>query len=74
VTVCATPGLSGLTNGNCYLMRASNVYIGVDLPNEESEDVRSWYDPNTRLFKVTMAFRRGVNVAFPDQIVEFLLA
>jgi len=73
VTVCATPGLSGLTNGNCYLMRASNVYIGVDLPNEESEDVRSWYDPNTRLFKVTMAFRRGVNVAFPDQIVEFLL-
>lgn len=74
VTVCATPGLSGLTAGNCYLMRASNVYIGVDLPNEESEDVRSWYDPNTRLFKVTMAFRRGVNVAFPDQIVEFLLA
>ena len=74
VTVCATPGLSGLSNGNCYLMRASNVYIGVDLPNEESEDVRSWYDPNTRLFKVTMAFRRGVNVAFPDQIVEFLLA
>ena len=73
VTVCATPGLSGLSNGNCYLMRASNVYIGVDLPNEESEDVRSWYDPNTRLFKVTMAFRRGVNVAFPDQIVEFLL-
>lgn len=73
VTVCATPGLSGLTAGNCYLMRASNVYIGVDLPNEESEDVRSWYDPNTRLFKVTMAFRRGVNVAFPDQIVEFLL-
>ena len=74
VTVCATPGLSGLSTGNCYLMRASNVYIGVDLPNEESEDVRSWYDPNTRLFKVTMAFRRGVNVAFPDQIVEFLLA
>jgi len=74
VTVCATPGLSGLATGNCYLMRASNVYIGVDLPNEESEDVRSWYDPNTRLFKVTMAFRRGVNVAFPDQIVEFLLA
>ena len=73
VTVCATPGLSGLTNGNCYLMRASNIYIGVDLPNEESDDVRSWYDPNTRLFKVTMAFRRGVNVAFPDQIVEFLL-
>ena len=74
VTVCATPGLSGLATGNCYLMRASNIYIGVDLPNEESDDVRSWFDDNTRLYKVTMAFRRGVQVAFPDQIVEFLLA
>ena len=73
VTVCATPGLSGLTNGNCYLMRASNIYVGVDLPEEESNDVRSWYDDNDRIYKVTMAFRRGVNVAFPDQIVEFLL-
>lgn len=74
VTVCSTPGLSGLATGNCYLMRASNVYIGVDLPEEESNDVRSWYDDNDRIYKVTMAFRRGVNVAFPDQIVEFLLA
>ena len=74
VTVCATPGLSGLNTGNCYLMRASNIYVGVDLPDEESNDVRSWYDDNDRIYKVTMAFRRGVNVAFPDQVVEFLLA
>ena len=74
VTVCATPGLSGLATGNSYLMRASNVYVGVDLPGEESNDVRSWYDDNDRIYKVTMAFRRGVNVAFPDQVVEFLLA
>ena len=74
VTVCATPGLSGLATGNCYLMRASNIYVGVDLPDEESNDVRSWYDDNDRIYKVTMAFRRGVNVAFPDQVVEFLLA
>ena len=73
VTVCATPGLSGLTNGNSYLMRASNIYVGVDLPDEESNDVRSWFDLNDRIYKVSMAFRRGVNVAFPDQIVEFLL-
>jgi hypothetical protein len=74
VTVCATPGLSGLSAGNCFLMRASNIYIGVDLPEEESNDVRSWYDQNDRIFKVTMAFRRAVNVAFPDQVVEFILA
>ncbi len=74
VTVCATPGLSGLAAGNCFLMRASNIYIGVDLPEEESNDVRSWYDDNDRIYKVTMAFRRAVNVAFPDQVVEFILA
>ena len=74
VTVCATPGLSGLSGGESYLMRASNIYIGVDLPEEESNDVRSWYDPNDRIYKVTMAFRRAVNVAFPDQVVEFILA
>jgi len=74
VTVCATPGLSGLAAGNCFLMRASNIYIGVDLPEEESNDVRSWFDLNDRIYKVTMAFRRGVQVAFPDQVVEFILA
>ena len=74
VTVVATPGLSGLAGGESYLMRASNIYIGVDLPEEESNDVRSWYDPNDRIYKVTMAFRRAVNVAFPDQVVEFILA
>ena len=74
VTVCATPGLSGLSAGNCYLLRASNIYIGVDLPEEESNDVRSWYDENDRIYKVTMAFRRAVNVAFGDQVVEFELA
>tara|TARA_R100000805_G_scaffold5155_1_gene6470 strand:- start:422 stop:1366 length:945 start_codon:yes stop_codon:yes gene_type:complete len=73
VTVCATPGLSGIAAGNCYLLRASNIYIGVDLPEEESNDVRSWYDENDRIYKVTMAFRRAVNVAFGDQVVEFEL-
>lgn len=74
VTVCATPGLTGLAGGESYLMRSSNIYVGVDLPGEESNDVRSWYDDNDRIYKVTMAFRRGVNVAFPDQVVEFILA
>jgi hypothetical protein len=73
VTVVATPGLTGSANGECHLLRASNIYIGVDLPDEESDDVRSWYDPNDRIYKVTMAFRRAVNVAFTDQVVSFVL-
>lgn len=32
------------------------------------------YDENDRIYKVTMAFRRAVNVAFGDQVVEFELA
>jgi hypothetical protein len=72
VEVVATPGLSG-TN-RMFLLRASNIYIGVDLNDEESSDVRSWFDLNDRIYKVSMAFRRGVNVAFPDEIVQFTLA
>jgi len=71
VEVVASVGLTG-TN-RMFLMRASNVYIGVDLNDEES-DVRSWYDPNDRIYKVTIAFRRGINVAFPNEIVQFTLA
>lgn len=74
VTVVATPGLSGITEGNCYLLRASNIYVGVDLPEEEADDFRSWYSPDDRVYKTTFAFRRGVQVAFGDQIVEFELA
>jgi len=76
IEVVSDPGMTtigGGTTNNCYIMRASNVHIGVDLPEEESTDVRSWYDPNDRIYKVTIAFRRGLNVAFPDEIVRFAL-
>ena len=72
IEVVSDPGLTQ-SNNNIYLMRASNVFIGVDLPDEEANDVRSWYDDNDRIYKVTMAFRTGVNVAFPDEIVRFAL-
>ena len=72
IEVVSDPGLTQ-SNNNIYLMRASNIYIGVDLPDEEANDVRSWYDQNDRIYKVTMAFRTGVNVAFPDEIVRFAL-
>ena len=72
IEVVSDPGLTQ-SNNNIYLMRASNVFIGVDLPDEEANDVRSWYDENDRIYKVTMAFRTGVNVAFPDEIVRFAL-
>ena len=72
IEVVSDPGLTQSNNHIC-LMRASNIHIGVDLPEEEANDVRSWYDENDRIYKVTMAFRTGVNVAFPDEIVRFAL-
>lgn len=72
IEVVSDPGLTQ-SNNHIYLMKASNVFIGVDLPDEEADDVRSWYDPNDRIYKVTLAFRTGVNVAFPDEIVRFAL-
>ena len=72
VTVVGTVGLSGLNNGVAgdvvaYLTRASNIVIGVDLPEEEEQDFRAWYDPNDRIFKTSFAFRRGINWAFPTE-------
>jgi len=72
VTVVGTVGLSGLNDGvagsvPAYLTRASNIIIGVDLPDEEANDYRAWYDPNDRIFKTTFAFRRGINWAFPAE-------
>jgi hypothetical protein len=72
VTVIGTVGLSGLNNGVAgdvvaYLTRASNIVIGVDIPDEEADDVQSWFDPNTRLYKFSFCFRRGLNWAFPTE-------
>lgn len=73
VTVCGTVGLSGLNAGGvagtvvAYLTRASNIVIGVDLPDEEANDVQNWYDPNDRTYKFSFAFRRAINWAFPTE-------
>ena len=72
VTVIGTVGLSGLNNGVAgdvvaYLTRASNIVIGVDIPDEEADDVQSWFDPNTRLYKFSFCFRRGINWSFPTE-------
>jgi hypothetical protein len=72
VTVCGTVGLSGLNNGVAgdvvaYLTRASNIVIGVDLPDEEANDYRAWYSEDDRIFKTSFCFRRGINWAFPTE-------
>jgi hypothetical protein len=71
IKVVGTVGLSG--TDRMFLCENSNIYIGVDLLDEQSTDMRAWYDDNTRLFKYSFAFTRGINCAFPDRIIEFTL-
>jgi hypothetical protein len=67
----AVGGLSG-TN-RMFLARLSNLFVGTDLANEE-EEYRFWYsqDNDEVRFRATMKY--GVQIAFPDQLVQFKLA
>ena len=79
VTVVGTVGLSGLNSAVvgdpvAYLTRASNIVIGVDLPEEEANDFRAWYSNDDRIFKTTFAFRRGINWAFPAEACKLKIS
>jgi len=67
----AVGGLDG--TDRMFAGRLSNFFVGTDLANEE-EDYRFWYsvDNDEVRFRATMKY--GVQVAFPDQLVEFTLA
>lgn len=71
VRMIAVGGLSG-TN-RMFLSRLSNMFVGTDLANEE-EEYRFWYsqDNDEVRFRATMKY--GVQIAFPDQLVQFKLA
>jgi len=71
VRMIAVGGLSG-TN-RMFLSRLSNLFVGTDLANEE-EEYRFWYsqDNDEVRFRATMKY--GVQIAFPDQLVQFKLA
>ena len=67
-------GVGGLNGTNrMFLGRLSNFFVGTDLANEE-EEYRFWYsqDNDEVRFRATMKY--GVQIAFPDQIVQFKLA
>jgi len=67
-------GVGGLSGTNrMFLSRLSNLFVGTDLANEE-EEYRFWYsqDNDEVRFRATMKY--GVQIAFPDQLVQFKLA
>jgi hypothetical protein len=71
VKVIPVHGLNGTSK--IYAMRLSNMWMGVDLENEE-ERFEIYYDKSSDLMRFDARFKMGVQVAFISEIVEFLLA
>lgn len=66
--------LNGLTGTNrMYAGLLSNFFYGTDLRNEE-EQFKIWYSEDNQETRYTCAFKAGVQVAIPSQIVQFRLA
>ena len=71
IKVIAVQGLNGTSK--IYAGRVSNLFIGTDLLNEE-EQFELINDPYAMNIKFMAAFKFGVQFAFPDELVDFILA
>lgn len=70
VKVVGVHGLDG--TDRMFLGLSENFHLGVDLEGEE-EQFKLWYDENADLVRYSVRFKRGVQVAYPNEIVEFTL-
>lgn len=66
--VIALPGLNG--SNRIYAGSMTNFTIGLDLQGEE-DNVESSYSTDTEKVKIKVAFKMGVQVAYPEQIVSY---
>jgi hypothetical protein len=71
IKVVAVAGLNG-TN-KVYALRLSNLFLGTDLLNEE-EKFEIFYAKEADQVRFVSEFKFGVNIAFPDEVVKFILA
>jgi hypothetical protein len=71
IKVVALQGLNGTSK--IYAMRASNLFLGTDLLNEE-EKFELFYAKEADQVRFVSEFKMGVNFAFPTEIVDFILA
>ena len=71
IKVVAVQGLNGANK--IYAMRLSNLFLGTDLLNEE-EKFEIFYAKEADQVRFVSEFKMGVNFAFPDEVVKFVLA
>jgi hypothetical protein len=70
IKVVAVQGLNG-TN-DIFAMRLSNLFLGTDLLNEE-EKFEIFYAKEADQVRFVSEFKMGVNIAFPDEVVKFVI-
>jgi hypothetical protein len=77
IKLVAVPGLNdgigGNTSYSIYAMRTSNLVFGTDLLNEQ-EKFEIFYAKEAMDVRFICEFKAGFQVAFPDQIVKFVMA
>lgn len=76
VKLVAVPGLNetvGNPSYSIYAMRTSNLVFGTDLLNEQ-EKFEIFYAKEAMDVRFICEFKAGFQVAFPDQIVKFVMA
>ncbi len=66
----AVHGLDGTSD--LYAMRTSNMFFGTDLLSDE-QTADMWFSQDDRNVKYHLAFKAGVQVAFPAEIVKFIV-
>lgn len=71
VFVVACDGLNGTKDA--YMMHESNLWIGQDGTNDE-ETVDLWYSKDDRVVRLQINFKRGWQIAFPDEVVNIILS
>lgn len=64
-------GLSG--KGEIYLMRKSNMYLGVDMDGEEDK-FEIFFAKEADEIRYIKEFKMGVQIAFPDEIIKYITA
>ena len=71
VTLVGVVGLDG--TDRMFLGTQENFFLGFDLQNDE-EEFDMWYEKMEDKVYYRVKFKRGLQVAYPNEIVEFTLA
>lgn len=73
IPVHGLDGLGSNSGDNPFIFAldpSRNLYLGVDMENEH-EEAKMWYSMDDDNVKYSFRFRRGWQIAFPSEIVEY---